>query len=948
MSLTTIGQRCMSEPEPELGLGTVISIDRYQIGVNFPAAGEQRIYAADSPVLQRVQFRDGETIANQEGEAITIESIEEENGLLVYIGSGKRLPENTISDITSFSSPHDRLMKGQVDDNETFNLRHSSLKFQTEYRQSNLRGFMGGRVELIPHQFYILNEVAARQNPRVLLADEVGLGKTIEACLILQRLLAVGKASRVIILVPETLIHQWFVELLRRFNLWFSIFDEERCFESERSNPDGNPFLDEQLILCSVNFLANSEKRYEQAIAAEWDMVIVDEAHHLDWTPEEASPEYEVVEKLALQSPGLLLLTATPTQLGLEGHFARLRLLDPDRYDDYDRFLEEADRYGEVAQVANKIIENQTLTTEDNKTLKNIFNKDLDRLETLLGNLNAEKLGAREQLINTLLDEHGTGRVIFRNTRENMTGFPKRRLCPVPLGDESSTPIQRVKKELQADASNDESGIRYSFKEDERLEWLVEFLNKNKPEKVLLICKSQRKALALEAALQETNIKVGLFHEGLTLIQRDRNAAWFGEADGAQLLVCSEIGSEGRNFQFAHHLVLFDLPLNPGLLEQRIGRLDRIGQTDTIQIHAPYIKGSCQEFILQWYHQGIDAIESPLHGGNEYQSEFGERLLNLALAYSSSSKQVGQPELDAFIEETRIFKVQLTEKLKQGRDRLLELNSFDKTIAENIVERVAAQDTDTSARSYLKGLMDHFGVRVVDHEEGDVFLDPSRAYVEAFPSIPHEGMLATFDRSRAITREDLRFISEDHPLFRDAMDLLINSPKGSTAFAWLESDDHNILVEAIFVLETIAQSKWHVEQFLAPTPIRIVVDIRGSDLSEELSEEQFEEELNDADIHRFLEQPVFNYDLLKNMIEGAKDLAEEQSTSLIEDAKSDAEKTLGSVVQRLVDLRRINDHIRIDEIESAQEQFTHTADAIINARLRLDSIRLILEGPESI
>src|SRR5262249_38073751 len=160
--------------------------------------------------------------------------------------------------------------------------------------------------------------------PRVLLADEVGLGKTIEACLILQRLLAVGRASRVLILVPESLIHQWFVELLRRFNLWFSIYDEERCASVEQSDPGVNPFLAAHLALWSVAFLAGSEGRRDQAIAAGWDIVVVDEAHHLTWMPERVSPEYAMVEQLARRSPGLLLLTATPTQLGLAGHFARL------------------------------------------------------------------------------------------------------------------------------------------------------------------------------------------------------------------------------------------------------------------------------------------------------------------------------------------------------------------------------------------------------------------------------------------------------------------------------------------------------------------------------------------------------------------------------------------------------------------------------------------------
>ncbi len=132
------------------------------------------------------------------------------------------------------------------------------------------------------------------------------------------------------------------------------------------------------------------------------------------------------------------------------------------------------------------------------------------------------------------------------------------------------------------------------------------FLKGKRDAKILLICKSKRKVLAIESALQEKlNVKIALFHEELPLVQRDRNAAWFAEPEGARILLCSEIGSEGRNFQFAHHLVLFDIPANPGLLEQRIGRLDRIGQTATIQIHVPYIVGSARSlsqtgFIKVW------------------------------------------------------------------------------------------------------------------------------------------------------------------------------------------------------------------------------------------------------------------------------------------------------------------------------------------------------------
>jgi ATP-dependent helicase HepA len=312
----------------------------------------------------------------------------------VYVGAGgERVKEQEVSSVTSVSLPQERLLAGQVDPGEVFDLRYRALRAQARFRQSEVRGYLGGRLELLPHQFYILQQVAARQVPRVLLADEVGLGKTIEACLILQRLLAVGRAKRVLILVPESLTHQWFVELLRRFNLWFSIYDEPRCIACEGSNPEQNPFLAAQLVLTGVSFLAVNTGRSGQALAAGWDMVVVDEAHHLAWAPEQTSPEYALVEQLAGKSPGLLLLTATPTQLGLPGHFARLRLLDPHRYANFEKFKAEADGFGAVAGVAEKIVGQKPLKPKELTALKRIFNRDPVRLAEHLDALAAGRPG---------------------------------------------------------------------------------------------------------------------------------------------------------------------------------------------------------------------------------------------------------------------------------------------------------------------------------------------------------------------------------------------------------------------------------------------------------------------------------------------------------------------------------------------------------------------------
>jgi ATP-dependent helicase HepA len=284
-------------------------------------------------------------------------------------------------------------------------------------------------------------------------------------------------------------------------------------------------------------------------------------------------------------------------------------------------------------------------------------------------------------------------------------------------------------------------------------------------------------------------------------------------------------------------------------------------------------------------------------------------------------------------------------KMKRGRDRLLELNSFNRAAAARVIEGIQKVDAEPLLRRLLLALLDHFGVRITEHEGGDVFLDPSHAYIEGFPSIPADGMLATFSRERATVREDIAFVTPDHPLVRDATDLLLESKAGTTAFGFLPSDAPNLLLEAVFVIEPVAESRWHVDQFLAPTPVRMVVDLRGNDLSATRTAGQVAAGIQDGDLHRFMDRRAFDPGVIKSMLEAASTRAGEQSRAMKAAADAAATAALGAELQRLLDLRKVNDHIRPEEIALAREQLERTRAAIAEARLRLDAMRLIVEGP---
>ena len=530
-----------------------------------------------------------------------------------------------------------------------------------------------------------------------------------------------------------------------------------------------------------------------------------------------------------------------------------------------------------------------------------------------------------------------------------MKGFPKRtlRLASLDPGPEAEHWLDHVSTEFASDAGDMELASSAELTRDPRVLWLVGLLQKLDPQKVLVIGRTIEKAEALDEALRRhLTIKTGIFHEGLTLVQRDRNAAWFAEADGARLLICSEIGSEGRNFQFAHHLVLFDLPLNPELLEQRIGRLDRIGQQEDIQIHVPYLAHSPQEVLARWYHEGLNAFESNLEGGNELLRQFGRAVHDLALEYPVADRSAAEEELAGLLKKTRTARQEIRHRLEQGRDRLLELNSFRPAAAQEIIRQIQEQDRQPDLEDYLLDVFDHFGVYIEELAPHTWELNPQGIITDSFPAMPAEGMIATCDRRRALSREEVGFLTWDHPLVTGAMDLLLGAETGNCAFAVLPTpNDRTLLLELIFVLEAIAAPHLHADRFLPPTPVRVMASHKLVDFTATLGEPGWEQKLEKGSPHKLLENADIARRVLPAMLQTGEKLAEHRAATLRQTALDEMNHLLGREVQRLQTLAQVNDHVRPQEIKLAQAQQAELLATLQQSRLRLDSLRLIWKGP---
>jgi len=957
MSTFMPGQRWVNYAELQLGLGTVLSVEMRTVTLVFLASGETRTYAMQSAPLNRVRFDAGDTIRGHAGQTITVISVQERDGLLVYSGVSEdgtaiELPEGELDSQVQLNRPAERLFTGQLDDDSWFELRYQTLLHLNRLGHSPLRGLTGGRTSLIPHQLYIAHEVASRHAPRVLLADEVGLGKTIEAGLILHQQLLTERARRVLIVVPESLLHQWLLEMLRRFNLTFSVLDEERCLAICDSSGQHNPFHGEQQVLCTLEFLLAHPERQQQAIDGEWDLLVVDEAHHLQWSPDAVSEEYRLIEQLALHTRGVLLLTATPEQLGKQSHFARLRLLDPDRFPDYQAFIDEESDYAPVAGVVEALLDVQPLDPaavtilqqrlSDETSTAPLARAQSDDAETTQQ--------ARTQLVSLLLDRHGTGRVLFRNTRSAIKGFPQRGLhsYPLPLPpayaelldscrlDSTVTPQQLLCPELLYQSRQADAPRWTGF--DPRVAWLGEQLRALRPDKILVITASAETSMDLAEWLHsKKGIHAAVFHEGMSLVERDRASAYFADLEfGTQVLICSEIGSEGRNFQFAHQLVLFDLPLNPDLLEQRIGRLDRIGQRADIQIHVPCLQQSAQATMLRWYHEGLDAFEHICPAGQTVFSELGEQLLGVL------RQQSGE---DALIKSAQTRHDAHTAELQRGRDRLLEFSSCRPDVASELCAQAAAASDDQALHDYIEQLVECYGLELDPHSSGSHILRPGEHMHSHFPGLREEGITFTCDREIALANEDREFFSWEHPLITAAMEMIPGSETGNTAITTIKYkgvQPGTLMLECLYTLDAVNSELLQTARYLPATTIRVVADQYGKDHSALLSHSQVSQ-LREAIPADTAIKIIRGYTrLLRELLATCERLADTQAPALLATAREQASRTLGSELERLEALAQVNRNVRHDEIEFMQQQSEALSATLQSASFRLDALRVIV------
>ena len=599
------------------------------------------------------------------GRVVAADTLFGQTYLEVYFPATGQVVRRPAEDFEPWGDLFDRLAAGQVAPAPAFLARLIARQLQALMTRQGVLSAANFRITPLPHQVLAVDFILGQFKPRCLIADEVGLGKTIEAAMVYEELKLRGLAHRVLVIVPSGLTHQWQQEFRQKFGEEFVIFDRAMLDALRQLHgQEANLWQKHDRIITSMDFIKprsirpdlspNERARREQhnrevseAVAeAGWDVVIVDEAHKLSKQADGTeTARYKIGKAMADRAPIFLLLTATPHQgdagrflhlLNLVDPYAFVTLKDltPDRVRQImvrnkkraavdtqgNRLFKQrittfypVDRSGPEHDIERQLYERVTEYVAENYDLALRRN---DRAFGFLMILYQRMVTSSSQAIRQAL---GNRLARLRALQGMLDALAQRALDfdEQAALDESA---ERLLEQLQAVVGVvDEAGLQAEIALIEDLLYLAEQATTGRQDaklKALLrivdeVCRREHDPTTkflvftefvatqeyIAEALRGCGYQVACINGRMKV--EERIAARESFRTDAQFLVSTDAGGEGINLQFCHVMINYDLPWNPMRLEQRIGRLDRIGQEHDVLVFNMLVEDTVEDRVRQ-------------------------------------------------------------------------------------------------------------------------------------------------------------------------------------------------------------------------------------------------------------------------------------------------------------------------------------------------------------
>ena len=753
------GDRLTHRYNPELGTGRVRAVEGRTVVVEFPGDGTVLRLAAGSDAIRPLAFRKGaRALLRSTGETVIVDRIDDEGR--ATLEDGREIGESDLWPLEPGDSLVDRLAHGQVDSLADFGLRLDALHLAAIREAGGLGSFLGGRIRLFPHQLHVADRATRTDPVRWLLADEVGLGKTVEACLILNRLLRTGRAERTLVVAPETLTVQWLGELWRKYHQVFVLLDRKRILDVEKVYGAGfNPFDAHRQVVTSLELLVDNPRLTDQAVEAGIDLLIVDEAHRLRRPRgHPGDPCYRAIQPIAEQGRHVLLLTATPLEDDTHGFFRLLQLLRPEEFADERSFTARLER-----------------------------GKPLPPCTSATRRTDIGGLPPREPFAVDLADDEHWRAVLRLETV--VRGMPashavarRRKARRVRRALASGAALAEALPGRESDLRERARAVAHA---DPRLRWLVQQAPhwRSLGQKTLIFVGHRESLEVLRTELgRRAQLRVSVFHEDLSVGQRDIEVAQFRQPGGPSALISTECGGEGRNFEFCTRLVLFDLPWNPMAVEQRIGRLDRIGRRIPVEIVYFRPPAGLGRTVAGLY-ESLGIFEESMGGLERELAGIEAVVEEMALA---DPKAPPPSEFDALIEQARAANI----RIREAAYHELHREPYETSLAESILARVP-EELEELTRDVVLGGADHLHLHVEEHRDGmrhSIEFGRS-ARVGSLTGVPEgASFLGTFSREEAVQDETIDFYASGHALVEGILAHIDECPRGRVALLDVRGD----------------------------------------------------------------------------------------------------------------------------------------------------------------
>jgi superfamily II DNA or RNA helicase len=695
----------------------------------------------------------------------------------------------------------DQLRNGIFSHSSRFDLKLEAHILQLAYSQNKFLSLSNSRTQILAHQVDSTHRIINAVNHRFMIADEVGLGKTIEAGLVMKELIIRKGYSRILVVSPASLLKQWQNEMRIKFNEHFTIMDRGMFMKSRRKKKGAhNPWEEHDKIICSIDFI-KSPSQYEYVSKSKWDFIIFDEAHRLRRDSAKTTLAFNLARTLSEKTEALLLLTATPFRGKLEELYYLISLLDKNLLGPFQTFYNSYclndSNLQPLKNRLSKIIIRRTkkevggYTKRIAKTIKfELFPEERELYDAATSYVVEEFNRALEK------ENRATGFVmtVFQKLLDSscaaLTSALKRRKirleeslkritekdrnCPPDRGGriKNFDLMQAERAELVEDYP--EKDPRETKMEIETLERLIRLGEKvsrtKKGEKLLALvkktCAAKKTKILIFTEFRTTqeylrellsDFSVEIFNGSMDRDQKEDAIDRF--KNSSQVLISTEAGGEGRNLQFCNILINYDLPWSPLKIEQRVGRLHRFGQEKDVFIYNFSTRDTVAERVLAILTKKLKLFEESIGTPDillgQIEEELNLNMLFMEMAKGKSARTV-YSQLDKKIEAAKKSYEKLSDlavlhKIDFNYDEYYRITKSEREYSNNRIEDFVEhlREVDDIVDSYLgkkHGINRLYPIRKIPGEE-----TPSSKY-------------GTFRSDKALENEKLEFLAFGNPI----------------------------------------------------------------------------------------------------------------------------------------------------------------------------------------